>query len=159
MAHDINLGIGYEGKLPWQGDVRFKEDLRNFQRETSGNAVIMGRTTWESLPGKKPLEHRLNIVVSRNPEFKTSFPNVIVAYTLKDAISISQNANLTPYIIGGSQIYRDAMPIVNTMIITEINESFQCDTYFPYHKEDFRVAEIILENPDFKIKRYVRFKR
>ncbi len=96
VAVSEDWGIGKDNELLWH----ISEDLKRFRRLTSGNAVIMGKKTWESLP-KKPLPNRKNIVITDNP--KETFENAIAAYSIEDSL-----AKCIPgeeiFIIGGGSI-------------------------------------------------------
>lgn len=115
--------IGLENRLPWH----CPEDLRRFKQLTMGKAVIMGRKTWESLPG--PLSGRTCVVVSNSPP-KFGF-SAVPARSLEDAIHYAETLDLEPCVIGGAEIYRLAMPQANQMLITRIHQSPEGDTYFP----------------------------
>lgn len=118
--------IGAAGKLPW----RLPEDLRRFKQVTMGNTVIMGRKTWESLPGALP--GRLNIVLTRNED--AQFPGALAVSTLDAAIERSQGI---PFIIGGAEIFRLALPRIERWYVTQIHQPFEGDTYFPEVDWDF----------------------
>lgn len=115
--------IGKAGGLPW----RFPEDLRFFKKVTLGHAVIMGRTTYESIG--KPLPDRFNIVVSRTAGYAA--PGCEVAPTLDAAIRLAREKDPEPFIIGGAALYEAAMPQVTTVYWTEIDESPEGDVFFP----------------------------
>jgi dihydrofolate reductase len=114
--------IGDRNRLPW----RLPEDLRHFRALTSGHAVIMGRKTWESLPG--PLPGRQNIVVTRDPHYAAA--GAEVATTLDAALAL---VRLPPpaFCIGGGELYRAALPRATTLYLTEIDRDFEGDTTFP----------------------------
>jgi len=130
--------IGRHGNLIYH----ISDDLRNFKRLTLGHNIIMGRKTYESLPGG-PLPGRLNIVVTRNPGY-TVPDGAIVATSLDDAIDIARRHPLSPddnevFIIGGGEIYRRALPLANRLYLTEINEdskAYGADTFFPEISHD-----------------------
>ena len=114
--------IGADNRLPW----RLPEDLRHFRALTLGHAVIMGRRTWESLPG--PLAQRQNIVVSRRRDFMA--PGAEVATTLDDALArVSLPA--PAFCIGGGELYRAALARAVVVHITEIEHDFAGDVTFP----------------------------
>lgn len=142
VAVDKNNGIGKEGKMPW----RFKKEMQFFKDttseaidETKKNMVIMGRSTWESLDEKyRPLPNRENVVLTRNKNYKAQ--GATTCFSLGEAI---RKADLDEgiediFIIGGAQIYELAMPISNAMYLTRINESYNCDTFFPDFSEYFQ---------------------
>ena len=123
VARDRNGAIGKDGDIPWHAP----EDLKLFQRETSGGAVIMGRRTWESLP-VKPLPRRMNIVVSRNAEIaETVAPSVEVAIQMAQAAGYPRI-----YGIGGGSIYKEMLPLADRLLITEVDlEVDGADAVFP----------------------------
>ncbi|MCC8088401.1 MAG: dihydrofolate reductase [Rikenellaceae bacterium] len=114
--------IGSGNKLIWH----IPEDLKRFKTITYGHPVIMGRKTFESIG--RPLPGRTNVVVSRNPDFNPE--GCVTVDSLDKAI-----ARFTPeeeiFIIGGGEIYRQAMPIADKLYITEVLHDFEGDTYFP----------------------------
>ena len=117
-----NRVLGNENKLIWH----LPEDLKRFKRLTSGHAIIMGRKTFESLP--KALPDRHNIVVTKNKEF--SAKGVTTCYSLDEAIDASGN-DQQPFIIGGGQIYQQAMELADKIELTKIHKSFDGDVFFP----------------------------
>ena len=121
VATDLNNGIGIRNTLPWH----LPEDLAHFQRTTSGHAILMGRKTFESIG--RPLPNRRNIVITRNTEWQHA--GVETAASLQDAAALAQGA--PAFIIGGAQIYAEALPLVDRLIITRINQAFDCDAFFP----------------------------
>lgn len=122
VAFADDQAIGYEGGMPWQ----LPEDLKHFRQVTLGHPVIMGRRTWESLP-KKPLQGRLNIVVSGS--LKAS-DDVLVAASPSDAMALCPDGS-EPFIIGGAALYRHFLPLVNKLFITRIYQKVLADTWFP----------------------------
>ena len=102
VACGEDRAIGRRGQIPW----RLSEDLKHFKLVTMGHAVIMGRKTWESLP-KKPLPGRRNIVVTRNDSYYA--PDAETAPSIEAAVAMCSNDEL-PIIIGGEQVYREALP-------------------------------------------------
>ncbi|MGH8808447.1 MAG: dihydrofolate reductase [Noviherbaspirillum sp.] len=121
VATDAQRGIGINNTLPW----RLPEDLAHFKRTTLGHPVIMGRKTFDSIG--KPLPNRRNIVITRNPEWQHE--SVEVASSLDAAIKLL--GEVPSFIIGGAQIYREALPHAARLIVTEIAKRFDCDTFFP----------------------------
>lgn len=116
--------IGFRGDMPWH----IPEDLRHFKELTMGHPVIMGRHTWLSLP-HRPLPGRLNIVLSRDPEFKPE--GSAVAASLSEAIDMCPLSEI-PFIIGGGNVYAQALPFLSRIYITRIDSDFPgADTYFP----------------------------
>lgn len=120
VAIDAASGIGIDNKLPW----RIPEDLAHFKRTTSGHPIIMGRKTFDSIG--RPLPMRRNIVVTRNPDW--AHEGVEAVHSLDEAISLLGGDSA--FVIGGAQLYVDALPIVDRLIVTEIDKTFACDTFF-----------------------------
>jgi dihydrofolate reductase len=123
VAVSEDLGIGKDNELLWH----ISEDLKRFRRLTTGNAVIMGKKTWESLP-RKPLPGRKNIVLTDNPQ--ETIENAVTAYSLDDAVSkCSHDEEI--FIIGGGSIYRQFMPRADRLFITHVHKQAPADIYFP----------------------------
>ena len=102
-------------------------EVKRFKSLTNGHHIIMGRKTFESFP--KPLPNRTHVVISRQQDYKV--PNgVILVNSLEDAIDASKN-DLQPFIIGGGEIYKQAMLIADKIELTRVHESFEADTFFP----------------------------
>ena len=117
--------IGKGNALPWH----LPEDLRRFKALTTGQAVIMGRKTWDSLPAKfRPLPNRLNIVVTRNRDYRAEGATVVGS--LDAAIHASQT--LTPFVIGGAELYAHALPLAQRLELTEIDADIEGDAHFPH---------------------------
>ena len=114
--------IGANGALPW----RLPEDLRHFKRLTQGHAVIMGRKTWESIG--RPLPDRMNIVVTRTAGYAA--PGATVVGSLRAAIEQCAGRGAV-FVIGGAELYREALALADTLYLTEIQRDFPGDTRFP----------------------------
>jgi dihydrofolate reductase len=127
VATDPLNGIGIDNKMPWH----LPEDLAHFKKTTSGHAIIMGRKTFESIG--RALPNRLNIVITRNAEWKQD--GVECVTSLNAAQELAEKAGKTAYIIGGAQIYQQAMLQADTLIVTEIDKQFTCDAFFPEIKQ------------------------
>jgi dihydrofolate reductase len=123
VAYDKNRLIGGNNSLLWQGDM--KADIRHFRELTTGNVVIMGRKTFESIGLSLP--NRQNIVISHQP---LKIDNVQVFHSLEDAYKISDFGK-DIYIIGGGQIYNQAIGSVDRILSTEIDAVFEGNVYFP----------------------------
>lgn len=123
--------IGKANDLPW----RLPDDMKFFMQTTSGHHVIMGRKNYESLPEKfKPLPNRTNIVVTRQENF--SAPGCTVVHELNDGINLAKtNGERELFIIGGAEIYKLALPITDTLYLTEIDAEIDGDTFFPERKK------------------------
>lgn len=123
---DENRLIGKDNDLPWK---RIPDDMKLFARKTTGNVVIMGRKTWESIPTKyRPLPDRENIVLSRDESFHDA---PIISSGLENAIQLGLGFGKDVFIIGGAQIYAQALPLVDRLYISHIKGTFEGDTYFP----------------------------
>lgn len=120
-----NRAIGKDNQLLWH----LPEDMRHFRETTRGKAVIMGRKTWESLPEAfRPLPGRHNIVVSRNAAYAA--PGATLVTSLEEAIRLLGDDEES-FVIGGEQLYRQAMPFAQRLYLTEIDQDFDADAFFP----------------------------
>ncbi len=119
--------IGKANDLPW----RLPDDMKFFMQTTSGHHVVMGRKNYESLPEKfKPLPNRTNIVITRQKNFKAD--GCTVANQLEDGIRLAErNGEKELFIIGGAEIYNLALPMTDTLYLTEIDAEIEGDTFFP----------------------------
>lgn len=115
--------IGRSGQMPWH----HSEDLKHFKAVTLGHAVIMGRKTHESIG--RPLPKRRNIVVTRNAH--AHYEGCEIAHDLASAIAMAREDDEQPCIIGGAELYRQALPLVTVMYLTEIPDEVEGDTFFP----------------------------
>ena len=117
--------IGRGGALPW----RLPEDLAHFRKTTLGSPVIMGRKTWDSLPARfRPLPGRLNIVVSRDPQWRGE--GAAGATSLDAAMLLAADAEQS-FVIGGGELYRTALARADELVLTEIDRDVQGDAWFP----------------------------
>lgn len=117
-AVDLNYLMGYDNKLPWNS----KSDLKRFKQKTLNQIVIMGRKTYESIG--KALPDRVNCIISRNPEnIKNLSHGIILAKSLEEIFFKLSNTDKTIWIIGGSEIYREAlfMNVVSEIDLTILN--------------------------------------
>lgn len=122
---DIDNGIGLNGTIPWS----LKPDMKYFKEMTTGGIVIMGRKTWESI-GSKPLPNRTNIVITSNPSTISSEAFACVRF--EHAIELAKSLLKPIFIIGGYNIYKEAIPLASVIYLTRINKCYGCDTTFPY---------------------------
>lgn len=123
VARSLNNVIGLDGRLPWDEP----EDMKYFKELTEGNTVIMGRKTWESLPSSGPLPNRRNIVVSshKGPHFgKIQAPWRVVP-SLAKALEVA--CGTTIFIIGGAQLYEEALKIADTIYMTVVRQRIEND--------------------------------
>jgi dihydrofolate reductase len=126
-----NRTIGDNGSIPWAG--KFPEDMKHFRNLTEGpgKAVLMGRKTWESI-GSKPLRNRTNIVLTRDTTYPLD-PYVVRVQSQAEALVWCQyNAIENLFVIGGAQVYREAVRYADELILTEIEKSYGGDAKFPF---------------------------
>ena len=137
-----NNALGMDNKLIWY----LPEDLKRFKRVTKGHHVIMGRKTFESLG--KPLPNRTSIIITRNKNYTAS--NCLVVNSLKEALEKAKD-DKNPYILGGAEIYKLAMPIADKLDLTIVHHAFEADAFFPdidtaiwkeISREDFKADEM-----------------
>ena len=121
VAYALNRVIGRDNTLPW----KLPSDLAHFKRTTLGHPVIMGRKTWESLG--RPLPGRQNIVISRNPQYEAA--GAVCVNNLAQAIEVVQDAEQA-FVIGGAQIYQEALPFAQSVIATEVMADVEGDAFF-----------------------------
>ena len=124
VAKSMNHVIGLNNKLPWH----LKGDLQNFKKLTTGHHMIMGRKTFESLG--KPLPGRMHLVVSNDP--KEASENVLWFNSLLRAMKHAERQGESEvFIIGGAQIYKAALTLIDRLYLTEVHAEVQGDTFFP----------------------------
>jgi dihydrofolate reductase len=122
--------IGRDNGLPW----RLSTDMKRFKATTMGKPIVVGRKTWESFP-KRPLPGRLNIVITRDPHYRAEGAEVVTS--LADALTLARTrVRCAPgvdevCIVGGGEIYRQAMPLADRLYITHVHASPDGDTRFP----------------------------
>ncbi|MEK4660448.1 dihydrofolate reductase [Priestia sp. FSL H7-0729] len=114
--------IGLNNSIPW----RLPKDMAFFKQRTLHKTIIMGRNTWESFGGK-PLPQRRNIVVTRDLNYKVEQAEIV--HTIEEGLSVTKGEELC--VIGGSQVYREFLPLADRLVVTKIHENFEGDTFFP----------------------------
>jgi len=120
--------IGHQGRLPWH----LREDLQHFKNVTMGHALIMGRKTYDSIG--KPLPGRRNLVLTRG----SRIPGVECFASLEAALNAC-NTETTVFIIGGAEVYRQALPLADTLLLTFVHQDIRGDTKFPdYDRSQWR---------------------
>jgi len=131
LARAANGVIGKDNTIPWH----LPEDMAHFKRLTMGCPVIMGRKTWDSLPPKfRPLPGRTNVVVTHQTDWHES--GAQPAFSLRDALLLcEQYADV--WVIGGAQIYAQAMPFSDTAVVTEIESAIEGDAFAPIFGPDW----------------------
>jgi dihydrofolate reductase len=129
--------IGRGGKLPWH----LADDLKRFKSLTMGHTIIMGRRTWESIDGLLP--GRRLVVVSRNSDFRIK-AGVETAASLDTALAIAASAgDEEAFVIGGMELYREALPRADRLYLTHVHAAVVGDTYFPtYDREDWQQLSV-----------------
>ncbi len=118
-----NRALGKDNKLLWH----ISEDLKRFRKLTFGHPVIMGRKTFESIG--KPLPDRTNIIVTRNKNFQA--PGCLVTDSLEKALEKAGKIDSETFVIGGGEIYKEAVPLANRLYLTLVKNSPEADTFFP----------------------------
>jgi dihydrofolate reductase len=144
-AMSLNRVIGNRGQLPW----RLPADLARFKRLTMNHAVIMGRKTFDSI--QKPLPGRSNIVITRQRGWNAPFGgDVTVAHNLTEAMAQARQLDESTHhqneimILGGAEIYRQAMPLAHSVQLTVVEADFEGDAFFP----DFDPAQWTLAHDE-----------
>lgn len=128
--------IGRDGVMPWH----LPEDLAHFREITIGCPVIMGRKTWESLPESfRPLPGRTNIVVTRNPDWSSA--GALAAASLPDAIERARAVSEAVWIIGGGELFAQALVVADRIELTEIDAEIDGDSFAPEIPEDWEVSQ------------------
>ncbi len=135
VAMARNRAIGRENTLPW----RISGDLQFFKRTTLGKPVVMGRKTFESIG--RPLPGRQNIVITRSREWRAE--GVAVAASLEQALELAQDVAARDgadevMVIGGAEIYRQAMPLARRLYVTEVDAEVEGDAFFPVLGDDWQ---------------------
>ena len=132
VARSTSGVIGRNNELPW----RLPADLQHFKKHTMGCPIIMGRKTWESLG--RPLPDRRNMVISRSPTF--SLESAETFDSLESAIAAC-NTSEKVFIIGGANVYAQAIDMADEMLITEVQTDITGDAYFPeFDEENWRIT-------------------
>ena len=154
---DKNWGIGLGDKLI----NHIPADMKFFKEKTTGNVVIMGKTTFLTFPGQKALPNRVNIVLTTDPEW--SAENVIVCHSLDELFEqLERYDTNTVYVIGGSKVYEQLLPYCDTAYVTKVETEKEADRFFPNldETEEWKIAENgeTLEHNDIKY-RFMTYKK
>ncbi len=125
VAVDLNWGIGFNNQLL----ERIPEDMKYFKEMTLGKTVVMGRETFESLPGKKPLKERKNIILTTN---KNYFGEDMIIYHSLDKLlqEIKAHSQEDVFVIGGESVYSQLLPYCTEIYVTKIEKAYEADKYF-----------------------------
>jgi dihydrofolate reductase len=147
--------IGRDGGLPW----RLPEDARRFRELTIGHPVVMGRRTWDSLPDRfRPLPGRQNVVVTRNPGWRAEGAEPVPSL---DAALRRLDGSERVFVIGGAELYAQALPRADALELTEIDVEYEGDAFFPaWRREEFeevaRDLHVSADGIPFAFATYVR---
>ena len=123
-----NHVIGLNNSLPWH----LPADLKHFKQLTTGHIVVMGRRTFDSIG--KPLPNRTNVVLSR--QHNLDVPGIITAHSIQEVLDHFTNDDRQIFVIGGAEIYRQTLPLCQRLYLTEIQQDFEGDTFFPEYDHD-----------------------
>ena len=147
VARSKNNVIGKDGKIPW----KIKGEQKQFKELTTNNIVIMGRKSYEEIG--HPLPNRFNIVVSSTVNYEAE--NLITVKTLKEALEYTNGKDI--YVAGGYGIFKEAIPYVDKMYITEVDmEVENGDVFFPeFNEEEFDIESGEIVGDEIKYKRMI----
>ena len=140
--------IGRAGTLPWH----LPEDLAFFKRVTTGQPVVMGRKTFESIG--RPLPKRRNIVLTRDPAW--SAPGVEVIHQPHDLANLPGIAQHRVFIIGGAEIYEAFLPTLTDLLVSHLFAEYAGDTRFPDFSNEFPISELVESHAAFEVRRWRR---
>jgi len=122
-AYADNRVIGDRGRIPWQ----ISEDFAHFKATTMGGVLVMGRATYDSIG--RPLPGRTTIVVTRNRDW--SADGVLVAHSLEEALDLAAQQPGEAFVVGGTQIYEQALPLATHQVLTEVDLAPEGDAHYP----------------------------
>ncbi len=138
LARAANGVIGKNNALPWH----LPEDLAHFRQLTMGATVLMGRKTWDSLPPRfRPLPGRRNLVLTHQTGWQA--PGAIAVHSVSEALALDVSAGVQPgpiWVIGGAQVYAEALPLASEAVVTEIDADFDGDAFAPHFGPPWRVT-------------------
>jgi dihydrofolate reductase len=152
FARAANGVIGMHNRLPWH----LPEDLAHFKRTTLGCPVVMGRKTWDSIPERfRPLPGRLNVVVTRQGDWAAA--GALRAGSLQQALALCPTQS-DVWVIGGAQLYAQALPLAQSAVVTEIDAEFEGDAFAPQFGPDWnettRAAQVSSSGLSFSFVTY-----
>ena len=147
-----NRALGLKGKLLW----RLPDDMQRFKETTTGHPVIMGRKTWESIPEKfRPLPERTNIIVTRQTGYEAPGATMVSSLPAACAAAARAVGSDEIFVIGGGEIYSEALPIADRLYLTLVDDAPEADSFFPAYEDEFVVQEEVIgqgaPTPYFKI--------
>ena len=127
LACDQDWGIGKDGDLPWPHNT---DDLKWFKESTMGGVVVMGKSTWNSLP-RKPLPNRKNIIITSSEQDKEQDGCQFIKFNIvkKELVNMSKSQNV--WIIGGAKLVKGLLDIIDEFHLSRIQGSYDCDTFLP----------------------------
>jgi dihydrofolate reductase len=134
--------IGNAGSIPW----RIGEDFAHFKAVTMGGVLIMGRATWDSIG--RPLPGRTTIVLTRSTSWQPGFEGVLVAHSLEEALELATSLDSEVFVVGGAQVYEQALPLATHQVLTEVDLSPAGDTRYPTFPRDAWVEVRRERRPD-----------
>ena len=158
VAFGDNYEIGQDGTMPWH----LPEDLKHFKEVTSGATILMGRRTFQSLPGVLP--KRQHIIITADPSFTKDHKRVRISHDLEAELRAAQKSDEEIFIIGGGQIYKQALPFADRLYLTFVHASYpNADTYFPEidwsQWEEIERSEMMTEEETKTPFEFVNFRR
>lgn len=127
-AYAGNRVIGDHGRIPWH----LPEDFAHFKATTMGGVLVMGRATYESIG--RPLPGRTTVVVTRNPDW--SADGVLVAHSLEEALDLAAGQPGETFVVGGTEVYEQALPVATHQVLTEVDLTPAGDAYYPEFSPD-----------------------
>ncbi len=142
-AMSLNRVIGAGNKIPWH----LPEDFKWFKQLTTGNVIVMGRKTFESIG--KPLPNRETVVLSRSGFYH---PGVRIVSDLSEIDPAKETREV--FICGGAQVYAQALPLCSDLYLTLVKREVEGDAFFPAFEDRFDLVEEIRDTPEFKILHY-----
>ncbi|MGL5151787.1 MAG: dihydrofolate reductase [Clostridium sp.] len=146
VAVASNGVIGGDNKLLWH----VSEDLKRFKKLTSNHTIVMGRKTFESLPGILPNRH--HVIITRDKNYSVDSDKVSIVHSIDELISKYKHCDEEVFIIGGGEIYNLILPVADKLYLTKILKNFEGDTTFPQINEnEWKVthsSEIFVNNKD-----------
>lgn len=142
----LNRVIGLGNAIPWH----LPEDFKWFKKMTTGQVIVMGRKTYESIG--KPLPNRTTIVLTRSGQ---PIPGVLTAPSLEAInLRVPELAGREVFICGGAQIYAQALPRCSDLYLTLVQRNLEGDAFFPSFEDQFELVETLMDSPEFKILHY-----
>lgn len=131
VAVDEHWAIGNKGRLL----VSIPNDHKHFREETTGKVVVLGRKTLQTFPQGRPLENRINIILSRDKDY--SVKGAVAVHSVEELLEeLKKYPSGDVYIIGGESVYRQLLPYCDTVHVTKIEHAYEADTYFPDLDQD-----------------------